>query len=87
MNLLNVLVGLVDVIDGDDGQVAVITEIAESNPGSGLDTDAVYRLLREIEGDGHGEEGTIGETVIRDDTGTKSAFCAKKFQLNSTHPL
>jgi hypothetical protein len=65
----NILVRLVDILDCDDSQVAVITEIAQGNAGSRLHALAVYRLLRHIECDGHAEKVAIGEAAVGDDTG------------------
>lgn len=59
---MNLLVGLVDVVDGEDGQAAVVSQIAQSDPGAGLEAQLVNLLLVDIQGDGHGEEGAIGQT-------------------------
>ena len=64
----NVLVGLVDVFDCDDGKIPVITEIAESKSRTGLDANFFYCLLGQIEGNGNAEEGSIGKADVGDDT-------------------
>lgn len=61
------LVGLVDILDGHDGEVAVVTEVAEDNASTGLHTDLVNGLLRDIEGDGHGEDIAVGKTLSLND--------------------
>lgn len=60
----NSLVGPVDVVDGQDGQVAVVTEIAQGDALAALEAELINGLLRQVEGDGHGEESAIGETVL-----------------------
>jgi len=40
-----VLVRLVDIVDSDDCEVAIVTEIPESNAGAGLDTVLVDGFL------------------------------------------
>ena len=69
------LVWPVDILDRDDGQVAVVTEITEGDASSGLDALAVYRFLRHVERDGDTEEIAIGEAVVGDDAGC----CQAKF--------
>jgi hypothetical protein len=60
------LVRLVDVVDGDDGEVAVVAEVAQRNARAGLHADLIDGLLRHVEGDGHGKEIAICETVLGD---------------------
>jgi hypothetical protein len=60
------LVGPVDVLDGDDGEVAVVAEVAQRNARAGLHAYLVDSFLRDIEGDGHGKEVAIRETVLGD---------------------
>jgi hypothetical protein len=61
------LVGAVDVLDGHDGEVAVVTEVAQRNARAGLHANLVDGCLRDIERDGHGKEVAIRETVLGDD--------------------
>jgi hypothetical protein len=61
------LVWLVDIVNGDDGQVAVITEVTKSNTGTWLHTKLLDLLLGDVESNWHGEEVAIGKTVILDD--------------------
>ena len=63
-SLLHVLVWLVNVVDGDDGEVAVISEVAQSDAGAGLHANLVDGLLVEVEADGHGEEVAVSKTVV-----------------------
>jgi len=60
---LLLLVGLVDVVNGDDGQVAVVSEVTEGDAGTSLCLDFVNCLLEDIETDGHGEKVAVNETV------------------------
>jgi hypothetical protein len=58
------LVGPVDILDSQDADVAVVTVVAESDTGAGLDAHALDLLLGKVEVDGHGEEVAVGETVV-----------------------
>lgn len=64
-----VLVRPVDIVDCDDGKVAIVAEVTKRNSGACLYPELVYALLRHVEGDGHGEEGAICETAVGNDTG------------------
>lgn len=67
-DMLDLPVGLVDILDGEDGKVAVVSEVAEGDARTGLDGEGVDLLLGDIESDGHGKESAIGETVVLDDS-------------------
>jgi hypothetical protein len=58
------LVRLVDILNGQDGKVSVVTEVAECDASTVLDAELVDLGLVDIEVDGHGEEGAISETVV-----------------------
>jgi Fe2+ transport system protein FeoA len=58
------LVRSVNILNGQDGKVSVVTEIAEGDASAGLDTKLVDLGLANIEVDGHGEESAIGKTVV-----------------------
>lgn len=58
------LVRLVDILDGQDREVAVVAEIAEDDASTRLHADLVNGLLRDIEGDGHGEDIAVGKTLV-----------------------
>lgn len=62
------LVGAVDVVDGQDGQVAVITEVTQSDAATGLQLQSINLLLGDIEGNGHGEDIAIGKAAVLADT-------------------
>lgn len=62
----HVLVRSVDILDSQDSKVSVVTEIAESDASTSLDTELVDLGLVNIEVDRHGEEGAISETVVLD---------------------
>lgn len=55
------LVRAIDILDGEDGQVAVISQIAESDLGTRLDAKVVNLLLVHVQRDRHTEEGAIGK--------------------------
>jgi len=61
---LGLLVGPVDVVDGQDADVAVVTGVAKSNAVAGLEAETLDLVLGKIEVDGHGEEVAVGETVV-----------------------
>jgi hypothetical protein len=64
-----ILVWPVDIVDCDDGKVTIVAEVTKRNPGTRLDLELVYGLLRHIEGDGHREEGAVCETAVGNNTG------------------
>jgi hypothetical protein len=66
---LGLLVGPVDVVDGQDTDVAVVARVAEGDTVAGLEAETLDLILGEIEVDGHGEEVAVGETVVLDDAG------------------
>lgn len=65
----SLLVGLVNVLDGEDGQVAVVAEIAQGYPGAGLERELVDGGLVDVQGDGHAKERATGEPVLLDNSG------------------
>ena len=64
----NSLVWAVNIINGQDGQVAVVAEVTEGNAGTGLELVLVDDLLGNIEGNGHREDIAIGKAAVLDDT-------------------
>ncbi len=60
------LVWLVHILDSQDGKVPVVAEVAQGHAGTGLDSQFIDRLLREVESDGHAEEDAAGEAVVLD---------------------
>lgn len=64
----DILVRTVDIVNGQNGQVTVISEVAQGDPGTSLEVAIGNGLLRDIEGDGHGEEVSIGQTAVFADT-------------------
>jgi hypothetical protein len=73
----NSLVRLVDVVDGQDGEVAVITEVSQGDLLAGLQAKVVDLCLGHVQGDGHGEKDAILETVLLYDSGAQivSVLC------------
>lgn len=63
----HVLVRSVDILDSQDSKVSVVTEIAESDASTSLDTELIDLGLVNIEVDRHGEEGAVSETVVLND--------------------
>lgn len=63
---MRVLVRLVDVVNGQNRKVAIISQIAQGHSLTSLQTQLLDGLFRQIEGDGHTEEDAIGETVLLD---------------------
>jgi len=62
----NLLVRSVDIFNGNDGQISVISRISESDSGTGLDAQLLNSLFRYIEVYGHAEEVTICKTGFSD---------------------
>lgn len=67
-DLLNLLVWSVNIVNGDDGKVAVVTEVTEGDSGTSLDTKLLNGLLGDVKSNWHGEKVAIGKTVVGDDT-------------------
>lgn len=81
LDSLLLLVGAVDVVDSDDGQVAVVSEVTEGDAGTGLCLDFVNRLLEDIKTDGHREQVAVDETVVVDHT-VRRSVCAIDHSLS-----
>jgi hypothetical protein len=64
---LLVLVRPVYVVDCNNGEVAVVAEVAESNASGGLNANLINKRLRHVEADRHGEEVAISESVVGND--------------------
>ena len=67
MLVVDLPVGLVDVINSENGQTVVISQIAEGDSSPGLDAQLINLLLVHIERDGHAEEVAIGQAVLLND--------------------
>lgn len=72
----NLLVRLVDVVYGEDGEVAVVSEVTQGDAGTGLDLELVDGLLGQVERNRHAEEGAIGKTALLDDTARERPMSA-----------
>jgi hypothetical protein len=70
---LGLLVRPVDVVDGQDNDVAVVTRVAEGDAVTSLEVETLNLVLGEIKVDRHGEEVAVGETVVLADAGFVSA--------------
>lgn len=64
INWVHSLVGAVNIVNGQDGQVAVVTEVTQGDAGTGLELVVVDDLLADVEGDGHGEDVAIGKAAV-----------------------
>ena len=63
----NILVWSVDILNSEDGKVAIVSGVAQGDAGTSLDAESVDLVLVYIEGNGHAEKQAIGETVVLDD--------------------
>lgn len=54
------LVWFVDIVDGDDGEIAVVTEVTKSNSSAGLDVQFIDLLLVHVQSNWHAEKVAIG---------------------------
>lgn len=72
----NILVRPVDVLDSQDGEVAVVAQVAQGDLGAGLDAELVDLGLVDIQVDGHAEEDAIGKPVVGDDAAQSQLACA-----------
>jgi len=61
---LNLLVRFVDVVNSNDGQVTVITEIAKCDSCASLDPQSFDLSLGNIQSNGYGEECSIHEPKV-----------------------
>lgn len=61
------LIRAVDIANGQNGQVAVITEIAEGQTRAGLQLGIGDEFLGDIQGDGYGKDVAVGEAAVGDD--------------------
>ena len=59
--VLELEVGLVEVLDSQDGKASVVSRVAEGDSSALLETELLDLLLRDIESDGHGEEVAVLE--------------------------
>lgn len=59
------LVGPVDVVDGQDGEDVVVSGVSEGDARASLEGGSLLGV--NVEGDGHGEEGTRGDSEGLDD--------------------
>lgn len=55
------------MLTGEDGEGSLVAGVAKGDASAGGELEGVHLLLRDVEGDGHGEESTIGETKGRHD--------------------
>lgn len=82
----HLLVGLVDILDGEDGEVSLVAEISEGEAGARLDAQLVDGLLVDVQVDGHAEEGAVGEAVgLNNAAGPISSRSHHWIKLFATH--
>ena len=58
------LVNGVNIVNGENGDSVVVTRVTEDNPGALLEAKGLNLVLIDIEGNRHGEEGTVGEPHV-----------------------
>jgi hypothetical protein len=63
----NVLVGLVHILDRQDGQKAIIPKVSQRDPRTRLDIELGYCLLGKVERDGNAEQIAVCKADIIDD--------------------
>lgn len=64
----NSLVRAIDIVNGQNGQIAIVPEIAKGNARARLDLSLGDKFLRNIQCDRHGEDVAIGETAVGDNS-------------------
>lgn len=60
----DLLVWLVDILDVNDSQIAVVTEIAQCNACSRFYAELLDQCFGDVESNGHGEEVAVRKAVI-----------------------
>lgn len=63
-----ILVRLVNIVNSEDGQITIITEIAEGNSSARFNSRFGYGLFGKIKTYGNAKEIAIYETVVLDDS-------------------
>ena len=58
------LIRLVDIVDSQDGQIVVVSEISQSELRPSLELASVHGLLVNVQADWHAEEGAISKPGI-----------------------
>lgn len=58
------LIGLVNIVDGHDGKIAVVPEVPQDDLLACLQAELIDLGLGHVQGDGHGEEKAIGQAVL-----------------------
>lgn len=64
----DLLVGLVNIIDGDYGKVSVIAEISQSNSQAWCQSKLINDCLGNIQTDRHAEEVAISQAKVLDNS-------------------
>lgn len=91
--MANILIRSIDIVDRDNGQMAVITEVTKSNTLTRHNVGLIDLLLSDIEGNRHGEQCTVRKTDVLDDTSSwsqRSVFSncnTLKGSFEGTYPL
>ena len=62
------LVRHVYILDGQDCQVAVVSEVPKGDSGAAFESRLLNGLWGDVQRDGHAEEDATGESVLLDDT-------------------
>jgi len=73
---MNGLVGFVNVLDGQDGKVAVVSKISKGDACPWLDLIFFYSLLGDVEADRHAEQIAICKALLLNDPELASGGCS-----------
>jgi hypothetical protein len=85
----NSLVRAVDIINGQNSQVAVVSEVTQCDTRSSLQAELFDGFAGGVEGNGHGEKVAVGETGFGDNTeSVRQIFllCVRAKECNSAYP-
>lgn len=65
------LVRLVDIVDSQDGEVAIVAEVTESDASSWLDAEIFDSFFKRVEADGHTPKVAVCKAAVLDN----AAWC------------
>lgn len=60
----DLLVWLVNILDIDNGQIAVVTEVTQRNASTRFHTELLDQFWCDVEGDGHREEVSVCKAIV-----------------------
>lgn len=68
----NSLVRAVDIVNSQNGQIAIISEIAQGDTRPGLEACLLYHFLGDVQGDWYREEVAVRQAEVRHDSGART---------------